>query len=145
MWSTHERMTDNFDNTWIILINAEFNFIKGLLTDMTAFEKPKRSILDRKIFNHWSILHSLAFKALKQFLPVAYLCCKRTVYKRIRPKDLGLSPYQSAHIKVSTKTKVSQHWILSIIFILFLCLWHYFFSIIFYYCAKLVISVPYPW
>ena len=37
------------------------NFTKGLLTARTAFKNPKRSILDRKIFNHWWAMHSLAF------------------------------------------------------------------------------------
>ncbi len=46
---------------WCIL-HREVHRLKGLLTAMTAFKKPKRSILDRKIFNHWSFLHSLAFK-----------------------------------------------------------------------------------
>ncbi len=41
---------------------AESNFRKGLMAAMTAFENPKRSILDQKIFNHWWALHSLAFK-----------------------------------------------------------------------------------
>ena len=39
---------------------------------MTAFKKPKRWILDRNIFNHWSILHSLAFKC---FSCVTFFSC----------------------------------------------------------------------
>ena len=42
--------------------HQEVHGLASILTAMTTFKKPKRSILDGKFFNHWRILQSLAVK-----------------------------------------------------------------------------------